>query len=866
MARRAGLGGRAATAAAAGLLAVCLAGGPLYVSAAASESVQIDLHHLCLADAGISMVLVPRHERALAALDAAAGRIHGVTPPVLTGLTGVFPVSVIGDESDTAQRFVLLLSREGQEKELGGPVPALGQNETLLPDWFRTPVGIARGDHIAVTEPPIQYSGELGAEGPVPATVLDLTVDGTYPEIPVRPEPAFWCGYRTLFRPTGLGDRPTPVAIVSSATLDAQAPARVYNFWEMRPNPAGMSRHDAALLADEFDDLLDVYTSAVGVSNDVYLNVPRREQFHNGLHDVVHRAGVVADVVGRTMAPVRLAGLAAALALLIASGVLVTRERAREMRLRLLRGVGPASLGARVAVGIAAAATIGTVIGGFVALLAVRAFGPTSLLEPGPVREAIVSTAIGLVCALVVLGTAAAVVSRRLVDARRKDRTRRWPVPWELAIVGLAVASYLRLERVGGVRLVGAEAQGGDVLAQAFPLLAVAAPLALVVRPARFMLRRARLAGRNLRPAVLLGIRRAIAEPGVTLSLVLASALAAGSFAVSTILTDSAKNLLADKAGTYLGSDLIVTTSQVAPLPAGLADAGTVVVRTQAHSGDLSVDVLGVDPKTFARAVRWRADAADQSLDDLLAAVAHPSPGPLPAIIAGGKITDGDMRTLNFQHLSIKPVASARWFPGYNNGAVLAIVDRDALVATGLDLSEEVWLLNPPANAAQLLQQAGFAVRSPREASEVLDVTSFLTVRWSYASLSAFGVLIGVVLLLAQLLVLDARRSARQTVHLLTKAMGMGRRDTAVAVVSELAPPLLSGIVLGLGIGWAVARVAVPRLDTLRQLQPPAQVVVESAAIIPVVLATLGALGLLVLVGITAIARTRPMEVMRGTA
>jgi hypothetical protein len=122
---------------------VCLAGGPLYVSAAASESVQIDLHHLCLADAGVSMVLVPQHERALAALDAAAGRIHGATPPVLTGLTGVFPVSVVGDESDTAQRLVLLLSREGQEKELGGPVPALGQNETLLPDWFRTPVGIA---------------------------------------------------------------------------------------------------------------------------------------------------------------------------------------------------------------------------------------------------------------------------------------------------------------------------------------------------------------------------------------------------------------------------------------------------------------------------------------------------------------------------------------------------------------------------------------------------------------------------------------------------------------------------------------------------------------------------------------------------
>ena len=79
-------------------------------------------------------------------------------------------------------------------------------------------------------------------------------------------------------------------------------------------------------------------------------------------------------------------------------------------------------------------------------------------------------------------------------------------------------------------------------------------------------------------------------------------------------------------------------------------------------------------------AVRWRADAADQSLSDLLAQVAHPPAGALPAIVAGGEIADGDMLTYNLKHLSVRPVASARWFPGYHNGAPLVIVDRDALV------------------------------------------------------------------------------------------------------------------------------------------------------------------------------------------
>jgi len=52
-----GGGARLAVAAAAGVLTVCTAGAPLYISSVGSESVQLQLSQMCLADAGLYMFL-----------------------------------------------------------------------------------------------------------------------------------------------------------------------------------------------------------------------------------------------------------------------------------------------------------------------------------------------------------------------------------------------------------------------------------------------------------------------------------------------------------------------------------------------------------------------------------------------------------------------------------------------------------------------------------------------------------------------------------------------------------------------------------------------------------------------------------------
>jgi putative ABC transport system permease protein len=454
-----------------------------------------------------------------------------------------------------------------------------------------------------------------------------------------------------------------------------------------------------------------------------------------------------------------------------------------------------------------------------------------------------------------------------MIDARPVRRRAVRFVPWELVPVAAAVLAFGRLDRIGGIQQIGASVAHADLGAQSFPLLAVVAPLAALARPTVLALRRARLFGRNLPPSALTGLRRALAEPAVTTGILLATALAGGSFTLARTLTDSTAVLLHDKASTYIGSDLALTTRDVRPLPAALSANGTVVVRAEGHSGEQSVDVLGVDPVTFARAVHWRDDAGPP-LRDLLATLDAPSAasGAMPAVVVGGALPDPHLVSVDVSATDVRAAATARWFPGFRNGAVLVVVDRERLLASGLRFATEIWLRDPPPDARGQLTAAGITARSPLDLALVFDVTSFVTVRWAYATLSVLAVLIGVVVLLTQLLVLDARRQSRAAAHVLTSRMGFGRGAEAIGLAAEVAPPLVVGATIGIGIGWLVARLSVARLDSLRQLQPPARLAVAAGSVAPMLLAVVGAIGVLVLVGLLMSVRTRPMEVMRGTA
>lgn len=843
---RSGVGAQIGVVAAAALAGICLAGGPLYVSSAASEAVQLGIERTCLTEAGLVVRLARDAGRAEAALLASAPAIAHTQPAIVTETVGM-TVQRPGARSPTR---VVLLDRTGQYEALA--TAPLREGEALSPDWAVPIAGLSPG--VSIDAMPL---------APAPSPV-HLTVRSLYEGIPVNPEPEYWCGLRNLLRPSPVGDPPPPMLVVDEATFGAAPGLNLSRIVEVRPDPEGLTRAEARSLSDDFEALATTYEAGnPGQPSGGPVGLPiRGARWRNGLPLIISYAETLSEVVARTVEPVRIAGLAAAGVLLVTAGAMLSRSRSNELRLRVLRGVSPIAVGARVGGAAAPAVAVGMLIGFGLAVLGVVTLGPTPELEPGPLRVALLWCVGGAVGGAVVVGLVAAVLGSRSVDARLRHHWMRW-VPWELGLVALAIVSYRRLDRAGGVRLVGDEARGGDLLAQAFPLLALSALLVLCARPLRFALRRLRRVGTSSPVPLLMGLRRLSADAGVTVLAALGVALVVGSITMSTVLTDSATRMLHEKAGTFLGGEVVVAVHRFDGLPESLATRATVVSRARAHDGETRVDLLGIDPETFARGIA-DLNPSDRDLRDLLPSLAGDGSQPMPAIVVDGSLPTGTLRFVNGTEITVRPRASARWFPGSSNGATLVVVDRRALEATNLSLATEVWVRDDDGTAAEQIAASGALIRGTRAVGDVFDATSFLTVRWSYAALTAFGIVIAVVVVATQVLVLDARRRSRQAGAVLGQRMGFSIGDEARAMFVELAVPFLVGAALGVTAAVTVAHLAIDRLDTLRNLRPPGHVVLEVGNAISAVAVGVLALAALAMIGTRAMTRVRPMEAMRS--
>ena len=871
-----GLGGHAAVAAATALVVGCLAGGALYVSSVRSAALQTQLATVCGTAEGTELLVPSPSAPVVAELRRAAAAIGGLEAPVVT--SGTYAAGRLNatrvDRPDESPYRINLLTRTGFETELGAPVPALGLDDVLLPEYA---LGGSRGwkvgDRISVAAPArglvLQADGTLGRVDLTPGPMATLTIVGSYPSIPVRPDPQFWCGFSSLYRPGPLGDPAPPLGLVSPATLAGLPAGAVVTQWDVRADPTHLRRNDAERLASGFVHLREIAPQPP--------DAPGTSAALTGLPAYVARSNRLAELVARIIAPVRLAGALAALVLLAGSALLVARSIRRELRLRVVRGVGPFALW-RAQVRSLGPTTVGAAVAGTGAAVAgVRALGPSADLEPAVVRDALAAGAVGWLAAIAVVTSVVTVAALGLVDrpsGRRRVGTRRdAAVAGGLAIVALAIASFLRLDEHGGVRQVGDQIRGGDLLAQAFPMLSALAAVVVLAAPLTVLVRRGRRVGRGLPTGVLLGWRRVTSEPGTSVAVCLATALAVAFVLQANALTDSSQRQLLDKASVYLGADLMVSVVAGPPPPTaleGLGDGVTVVTRVSGRIDSASVDVIGVDPATFAGAAFWRSDAADQPLAHLLRAISPgdgPGPGSggsIPAVVVGGPVPDGPVRFAAGDVLEFAPVTAARFFPGEHRGSTLFVVDAAVLAATPVPTVTQIWVRHPVADAVARLQHAGVRVTGAHDASEVFAVTTFLVVRWGFDAFVALGALVAAVTLLGQVLVLAARRSSRQVAHVLMRPMGVGTPGEAVAVAIEIGGPLTAGVIIGGAVGWVAARLAVPRLDALRGLEPPAILTVHATFLAGAVLAVAAVIVLLGASGVVSLRRTRTMEVMRA--
>jgi hypothetical protein len=273
-------------------------------------------------------------------------------------------------------------------------------------------------------------------------------------------------------------------------------------------------------------------------------------------------------------------------------------------------------------------------------------------------------------------------------------------------------------------------------------------------------------------------------------------------------------------------------------VPAEWVDRTSLTSRVRAQTDGEGVDLMGVDPSTFADAAQMRPDGSDRTLDELLSIIdvdAAPDDA-LAAVAVGSDLRAGDTMEMTApgttEPISLRIVATATFFPTKGSGSPLFVVRRDLLDHVVPFPSRMLLVRDPPDDALQQLRDQGARMGLIRDADQSFDGSSYSALRWSYVPLAALGLLFVAVALALQLLVVSARRDQRRIAHALMVRSGFDRRASWTAAVVEIGAPLAVGTTLGVVAALMISWLAVGRLDPMPTLAPPAEFLMPWIAVL----------------------------------
>jgi hypothetical protein len=787
------------------LIAASLTGARLYSSSTGSAALAQQRAETCSADSALQLPIPAGRADAERVV-----RELGAALPHVAPSRRIATARPILGTNPGSKRRITLVSIEGDAQAVKPTLTPLGPDEIALSASNLSELNLAVGDDLLL----------LGGRR--------LKVAQSFDDLPTAPIPEFWCGAHALFELTAGGDLPPPSAIASLSTVESFG-AFVVDEFRLTPSPLTLTEIGETERA--FRSATTQWTTAFPREGDV----PRNE-----FGRVLARARSVHTTVERNLAPVLLIALVADFVVLISAAVLVARERRRELRLLAVRGVRPARMAALAAPPLALGVAVGTLLGFGAAWLGVVLFGPSSLLESGALAWAAVTVVVASTAATVLVAVVVATVADGYADPRRTRVRSRLPATLVVAgLVALAAIAFHRLDTNGGVRTSGVRSSGGDLLAMGFPLFGVLATVGVIGLVLAWVTPRLRLSGSRWGRATRLGWRRVVLEAGPLVAVVCSVALAAGCFTMAVALSAGAHRQLGDKADVYVGTDLAVNVFGPIHVPDDWTDRVTVTSGARAKADSREVDVLGVDPTSFADVARLRSDGASRSLSELVQEIAdHGTGAALPAIAVGSSARTGDEVQVvlpgTSEPVALRIVDTATFFPTKTTSVPLYVVDRSSLDALLPQPVVMLMVAHPPADAVQQLRDAGNRIGLVLSAATSFDGSAYSALRWAYVPLAVLGALFAAVALALQLLVVSARREQRRVAHVLMIRTGFDRRATWWAAVVETAVPMTLGAVTGLVGAMAVAVLGVPRLDPMPTLAPPAIFVTPWAVVLSV--------------------------------
>jgi putative ABC transport system permease protein len=569
--------------------------------------------------------------------------------------------------------------------------------------------------------------------------------------------------------------------------------------------------------------------------------------------------------------PVRLLGWAGqvlALGAVAAAAVIARRRQLARGPLWAARGVPPAVLGARHAAAAVIPTVVGVAVGWWTAGVGVQVAGPGGAVDASVLRSVLGELAVVAVVAVLLVGIVTAVASSAVARTERQPR-RVPPVAEALAVVLLGLALWQADTRrqtttvdVDGVVQL-------DPLTVALPLLVVAT-VAMVGTRALGLLLRSGLGHGARRGVWYLASRRLRAVGGATLGLVALAATSIGLLVLATTLRASAEATVDDQVGVLLGADAVVPLSRAEGV-AGTVDPTTLpfpATRVRRAPGSLldgrhAVDVLLVDPATFAQVAYRPRHLADVDVDALLGHLDDPTrAADLPAIVVGASYPGSHRLTVGSVDLEVAQVATAPVFPGVaGERPTLVLADGDALapedptVASRLAIVvyPELWVTAGAAGPHELrasladvvLQSSGsgpgsVGVRTFEFADDRRQDPGLVPARWTFVYLQAQAVALAALGVLA----LVGHHRARQRDQVLASALAgrMGLSAGARSRADALELTILLGVAVGLGAaaGLVAARTVLVDYDPLPEVLLPV-VFAPPVALLPgVVLAIVG--------------------------
>lgn len=638
----------------------------------------------------------------------------------------------------------------------------------------------------------------------------EVMVVGVYRDLLTRPRTPYWASLDNfIYSPPGSNTRPPAFMLMDLATylaLDDRLLDDQDSFmWEFRLPTTPVSIEEARSLQAR---LRRVETSL----SDSALEIGSafRGSFGEPLSGWIDSTTEVSDSVAGPVNALSLAGRALALAVLAGSGAFMMRRRRVEVAILDARGVGPLRLGARTMAEVLLPVAIGAAVGTALALVAVDRFGPGGVVASESVRGAVIGVAWASLASVVLLGVVAA---RSLGDpaaaaAGSFRRAASW-VPWDVILLVLAGFAFVGL-RAGEETESGRAVPELDPLFLLFPILLLAGTAGLASRGLRVVLPALRRVGGRWRPGAYLASRRLAAASKLAATLVVASAVAVGILVYSGTISSSLAESATQGAALTVGADVSVRYTGDVPETSRAPVPMTLVVRVGGGSlEDADVDVLLVDPETFAGAAFWRDEFAGASIEDLMEELAAVGDR-VPAVVAGPIRTDDDLLLLlpGF-NVPIRVVERAQTFPGIVGERPVVVMAREAMAtvaeSNGSELARVadaslIWARGDGDEVRSFISSNGATVLSSISVEGLRNTPRYLAVTATLGYLQSLGVVAGVVVLIGGYLYLQNRQRQAETSYALARRMGLRRASYRRSVALEVAGLLLGSFVIGASI------------------------------------------------------------------